>query len=299
MPFERFPHPPRRIAVVGGGITGLSAALTLSQSNAVTLFEAEPRLGGHARTLIAGKRGDQPVDTGFIVFNHANYPHLTRLFDRLGVDTAPSSMSFGASTLGGRLEFALASLDKLFAQRRRILDPRFLRMLRDILRFNAQAEATVRPGMTIGELLTELGTGAWFRDHYITPFSGAIWSTPTVGILDFPADAMIRFFRNHALLGRTGHHQWMTVRGGSIQYVSRLSALLSNQGVDLRTSAPVTSIHRQAGGVVVQAKGGVPEMFDDVVLATHADVMPPRLNAPPWAPSAFSRMRPCCTLIPG
>ncbi len=272
MPFERFPHPPRRIAVVGGGITGLSAALTLSQSNVVTLFESEPRLGGHARTLMAGKRGDQPVDTGFIVFNHTNYPHLTRLFDRLGVDIAPSSMSFGASTLGGRLEFALASLDKLFAQRRRILDPRFLRMLRDILRFNARAEQTVRPGMTIGELLAELGTGDWFRDHYITPFSGAIWSTPTMGILEFPAHAMVQFFRNHALLGRTGHHQWMTVRGGSIQYVTRLAALLSRQGVDLRTAAPVTSVRRQAGGVVVQAKGGLPEMFDDVVMATHADV---------------------------
>lgn len=272
MPFEQFPHPPRRIAVVGGGITGLSAALTLSQSNAVTLFESEPRLGGHARTLIAGRRGDQPVDTGFIVFNHTNYPHLTRLFDRLGVDTAPSTMSFGASIQGGKLEFALASLDKIFAQRRRIVDPRFLRMLRDILRFNAKAEDTVRPGMTIAELLSELGTGPWFRDHYITPFSGAIWSTPTVGILDFPAHAMVQFFRNHALLGRKGHHQWMTVRGGSVQYVSRLTALLSRQGVDLRTSAPVTAIRRQAGGVLVQAQGGLPEMFDDVVMATHADV---------------------------
>lgn len=272
MPFERFPHPPRRIAVVGGGITGLSAALTLSQSNAVTLFESEPRLGGHARTLMAGKRGDQPVDTGFIVFNHTNYPHLTRLFDRLGVETAPSTMSFGASIQGGKLEFALASIDKIFAQRRRIVDPRFLRMLRDILRFNAKAEDTVRPGMTIAELLSELGTGPWFRDHYITPFSGAIWSTPTVGILDFPAHAMVQFFRNHALLGRKGHHQWMTVRGGSVQYVSRLTALLSRQGVDLRTSAPVTAIRRQAGGVLVQAQGGLPEMFDDVVMATHADV---------------------------
>ena len=272
MPFERFPHPPRRIAVVGGGITGLSAALALSETNAVTLFEAEARLGGHARTLLAGKRGDQPVDTGFIVFNHVNYPHLTQLFERLGVDTAPSSMSFGASTRGGKLEFALASLDQLFAQRRRILDPRFLRMLRDILRFNARAEATVRPGMTIGQLLAELGTGAWFRDHYITPFSGAIWSTPTAGILDFPAHSMVQFFRNHALLGTSGHHQWHTVRGGSIQYVQRLAALLSRQGVDLRTAAPVTGVHRQAGGVVVQAKGGTPEMFDDVVLATHADV---------------------------
>lgn len=272
MPFESLNSPPRRIAVVGAGITGLSAALALSPSHAVTLYEAEPRLGGHARTVMAGKRGDQPVDTGFIVFNHVNYPHLTRLFDRLGVETAPSSMSFGASTRGGRLEYALASLDQLFAQRRRIADPRFLRMLADILRFNARAEATVTPGMTIADLLAALGTGAWFRDHYITPFSGAIWSTPTTGILDFPAHALVSFFRNHALLGRKGHHQWHTVRGGSVQYVSRLAALLARQGADIRTNAPVTAIHRTSGGVVIHSPGAIPEAFDDVIMATHSDV---------------------------
>lgn len=272
MPFENLRQPPRRIAVIGAGITGLSAALSLSTDHAVTLYEAEARLGGHARTLVAGKRGDQPVDTGFIVFNHVNYPHLTRLFDRLGVETAPASMSFGASTLGGRLEYALASLDKLFAQRRRALDPRFLRMLADILRFNARAEATVTPGMTIADLLDALNTGPWFRDHYITPFSGAIWSTPTRGILDFPAHALVRFFRNHALLGRKGHHQWHTVRGGSVTYVNRLAALLSRQGAEIRTAAPVTAIRRHAGGVILHSPGALPEAFDDVVLATHADV---------------------------
>ncbi|MFZ1481034.1 MAG: FAD-dependent oxidoreductase [Paracoccaceae bacterium] len=271
MPFEQISQPPRRIAVVGGGISGLSAALALCETNAVTVYEAEGRMGGHARTLLAGKRGDQPVDTGFIVFNHVNYPHLTALFDRLGVPTAPSNMSFGASTLGGRLEYALASLDKLFAQRRRIADPRFLRMLADILRFNARAEATVSPGMTISGLLDALGTGAWFRDHYITPFSGAIWSTPTTGILDFPAHVLVSFFRNHALLGRKGHHQWHTVRGGSIQYVSRLATLLARQGVDIRTSAPVAAIRREAGAVFLRARGAEWEVFDDVVLATHAD----------------------------
>lgn len=272
MPFERFRHPPRRIAIVGAGITGLSAALALSETNIVTIYEAEKRLGGHARTLLAGKRGDQPVDTGFIVFNHVNYPHLVRLFDRLNVPTAPAEMSFGASTMGGKLEYALASLDSLFAQRRRIADPRFLRMVRDILRFNAKAESTVTPGMTIAELLDALGTGTWFRDHYITPFSGAIWSTPTRGILDFPAQAMVSFFRNHGLLSNSGHHQWHTVHGGSVQYVSRLTALLSSHGVDIRISAPVTSVHRQAGSVVIHSPGAEPEIFDDVVMATHADV---------------------------
>ncbi|MFM7333780.1 MAG: NAD(P)/FAD-dependent oxidoreductase [Tabrizicola sp.] len=271
MPFENLRQPPRRIAVVGAGISGLSAALELSPTNAVTLYEAENRLGGHARTVIAGKRGDQPVDTGFIVFNHVNYPNLVRLFDRLGVPTAPSSMTFAASTMGGRLEYGLESLDKIFAQRRRIADPRYLRMIRDILRFNSKCEETVRPGMTIANLLDALGTGPWFRDHYITPFSGAIWSTPTRGILDFPAYALVNFFRNHALLTRNGH-QWHTVRGGSVEYVSRLTSQLAKQGVEVRSGTPVQSIRRQAGGVIIHAQGGEPEVFDDVVLATHSDI---------------------------
>ncbi|MBP9184312.1 MAG: FAD-dependent oxidoreductase [Fuscovulum sp.] len=272
MPFERFRQPPLRIAVVGGGITGLSSALALSASHAVTLYESAPRLGGHARTLIAGKRGDQPVDTGFIVFNHVNYPHLTRLFDRLQVPTAPSSMTFGASTLGGRLEFALKTLDKVFAQRWRIADPRYLRMIGDILRFNTRAETLVTPGMTIAGLLDALGTGPWFRDHYITPFSGAIWSTPTQGILEFPAHALVSFFRNHGLFGRRHQHQWHTVRGGSVEYVTRLTAVLARQGVDLRPSAPVSAIRRSAGGVILHSPGAEPEFFDQVVMATHADV---------------------------
>ena len=272
MPFERLSQPPRRIAVVGGGITGLSAALRLSQTNAVTLYEAEPRLGGHARTLIAGKRGDQPVDTGFIVFNHVNYPHLTQLFKDLDVPTAPSNMGFGASTMGGKLEYALASLNTIFAQRRRIADPRFLKMLADILRFNARAEATVTPDMTIAGLLEALNTGPWFRDHYITPFTGAIWSTPTHDILNFPAHALIRFFKNHALLGHTGHHQWHTVRGGSVEYVRRLTDALTRQGVDIRTSAPIAAIKRDADTVHIRAQGAEWEVFDDVILATPADL---------------------------
>jgi len=272
MPFEHLSQPPRRIAVVGGGITGLSAALRLSKTNAVTLFESEPRLGGHARTLMAGKRRDQPVDTGFIVFNHVNYPHLTQLFDELGVPTAPSNMGFGASTMGGKLEYALASLDTIFAQRRRIVDPRFLKMLADILRFNKRAESTVTPDMTIAGLLEALNTGPWFRDHYITPFTGAIWSTPTADILNFPAHALIRFFKNHALLGHTGHHQWHTVRGGSVEYVRRLTDELTRQGVDIRTSAPIAAIKRSDNTVHIRAKGAEWEMFDDVILATAADL---------------------------
>jgi uncharacterized protein len=271
MPFETTAAAPRRIAVIGGGISGMSAAHMLGDSHHVVLFEAEHRLGGHARTVIAGKRGDQPVDTGFIVFNSVNYPHLVRLFDKLDVPVAKSSMSFGASIDGGRIEYGLASLDTLFAQRKNLMNPKFLGMIRDILRFNKHAVAVAKPGMVIRDLLAALGTGDYFRDYYITPFSGAIWSTPTKGILDFPADAMIRFFDNHRLLHTEGQHQWFTVQGGSVQYVSRLQATLVQQGVDVRLGAAIAGVQRFNGGVQIRAQGAEWESFDDVVFATHSD----------------------------
>jgi predicted NAD/FAD-binding protein len=273
MPFERPDTPPRRIAVIGGGISGMAAAHLLADRHSVVLFEAEARLGGHARTVLAGKRGDQPVDTGFIVFNRVNYPHLVRLFEKLDVPVTESAMSFGASIDGGRIEYGLASLDTIFAQRRNLLRPAFLRMIRDILHFNKHAEAhATDPVMTIRQLLARLGTGTAFRDHYITPFSGAIWSTPTSGILDFPAQALIRFFRNHALMGYEGQHQWYTVKGGSIEYVRRLQGAMQAQGVDIRLAAPIAAVKRQAGSVMVRATGGEWELFDDVIFATHSDV---------------------------
>ena len=271
MPFETLGQAPRRIAVVGGGISGMAAAHLLAASHNVVLFEAEGRLGGHARTVMAGKRGDQPVDTGFIVFNRVNYPHLVGLFEALNVPVVESSMSFCASIDGGRIEYGLASLDTLFAQRKNLMNPRFLGMVRDILKFNKQAVATAKPGMVIGDLLEALGTGAYFRDYYITPFSGAIWSTPTTGILDFPADAMIRFFQNHALLSNDGQHQWYTVKGGSVQYVQRMQAALQAEGVDLRLSSPIAGVQRSPGGVMVRAHGGDWDLFDDVIFATHSD----------------------------
>ena len=272
MPFETLGSIPRRIAVIGGGISGMAAAHLLADANSVVLFEAEGRLGGHARTKIAGKRGDQPVDTGFIVFNKVNYPNLLGLFDRLDVPYVESSMSFGASIAGGRIEYGLASLDAIFAQRKNIASPRFLRMIRDVVHFNKNALAVVKPGMTIRDLLAALGTGDWFRDYYITPFSGAIWSTPTAGILDFPAHALVRFFENHHLLDFEGQHQWYTVKGGSIEYVRRLQSSLTTRGVDLRLGSAVAGIKRDGGGVQVRAFGGEWEQFDEVVLATHSDI---------------------------
>ena len=293
MPFENLGPAPRRIAVIGGGISGMAAAHLLAERNSVVLYEAEPRLGGHARTVLAGKHRDQPVDTGFIVFNRVNYPNLTRLFDRLNVPVTTSAMSFGASIRGGAMEYGLASIDTLFAQRRNAFSPRFLRMLSDILHFNRNAEALASdPTMTIADLLARLGTGPWFRDHYITPFSGAIWSTPTVGILDFPAQALVRFFRNHALMDVTGQHQWFTVKGGSVEYVRRLQAAMAAQGVDIRTATPVASVRRQAGSVFLRAHGCEPELFDDVVFATHSDITLRLLpDATPAETDALSAIR--------
>ncbi|MFC2967602.1 NAD(P)/FAD-dependent oxidoreductase [Acidimangrovimonas pyrenivorans] len=263
---------PRRIAVIGGGIAGMATALLLAPQNRVTLFEAAPRLGGHARTVIAGKRGDQPVDTGFIVFNYANYPHLTRLFADLDVPVQRSDMTFGVSLDGGRLEYALRNLSGLFAQRRNLARPRFWGMLRDIARFNAGAEAAaVSDDMTVDELIAALGLGAAFRRHYLLPICGAIWSTPSGEVGAFPARSLLRFFRNHALLSPGGQHQWWTVSGGSVAYVTRLAARLRLLGVETRTGCPVRSVIRDAAGAQVRPEGGVAERFDEVVLACHSD----------------------------
>jgi len=272
MPFETANNARQKVAVIGAGISGLGAAHLLADRHQVVLFEAALRLGGHARTVIAGKRGDQPVDTGFIVFNRVNYPHMVQLFEDLDVPVADSNMSFGASIRGGALEYALRSVGSVFVQKRNAVNPAFLRMLWDINRFNTHAVRLANdPGMTIGGFLDRLGTGAWFRDYYILPLSGAIWSTPTRGILEFPAQAMIRFFQNHALLSATGQHQWYTVQGGSVEYVRRLAASLARRGVDIRLSAPVQQVTRDAAGVVVKAQGGAEERFDQVILATHSD----------------------------
>ncbi|SNX68263.1 hypothetical protein SAMN05878503_10235 [Cereibacter ovatus] len=272
MPFETSEFARRRVAVIGAGISGMAAAHLLARDHSVVLIEAEKRLGGHARTVIAGKRGDQPVDTGFIVYNKVNYPHLTRLFDDLQVPVVKSDMSFGASVRGGRLEYGLKDLGAVFAQKKNALDPRFLGMLMDILRFNAHAaEHADDPVMTIRDLLERLDLGAWFRDYYLLPVSGAIWSTPSRGILDFPAQALIRFFQNHALLSHRDQHQWYTVAGGSVEYVSRLQAAMGSAGVDMRTGAAVAGVRRLPDGVQVRCEGGDWEAFDEVIFATHSD----------------------------
>ena len=273
MPFETSTTLPRKIAVIGAGISGMGAAHALAKDHHVVLFEAENRLGGHARTRMAGPNRDQAVDTGFIVFNDANYPNLTALFDHLGVPITDSNMSFGASFGGGAMEYGLENLNALFATRSNIANPRFYRMLRDLIQFNrhgltaSQGDAT----LTIGGLLKKLKLSDYFRDHYLLPFSGAIWSTPKEKILDFPAYAMMRFFDNHALLSATGQHQWYTVDGGSQEYVTRLESDMRKRAIDMRLGAPIQGVRRTPLGADVRAVGGDWKGFDEVIFATHSD----------------------------
>ena len=266
------PIRPKKIAVIGGGISGLGAAYVLSNTYQVTLFEAENRLGGHARTVFAGKNGNQAVDTGFIVFNYPNYPELSQLFSELNVPIAKSDMSFGASLKDGTIEYALRNFDAIFAQRKNVLNPRFVKMVWDINRFNTIGLTVADDeSLTIGQFLQRLKTGDWFRDYYLLPLSGAIWSTPTEKILDFPAYAMLQFFKNHALLSRSGQHQWYTVKGGSREYVNRLENVLAQKRVEIRVKTPVASVTRHQTGVVVKTYSCEPQTFDEVVFATHSD----------------------------
>lgn len=281
MPFENIQADKRRIAIIGGGVSGLGAAYALRGSENVILFESGVKLGGHARTVLAGKNGNMPVDTGFLVYNNVNYPHLTKLFDELAVPTIPSDMSFGASIDGGWLEYGILAPKAIIAQKRNIFRPKFLGMMRDILKFNKLAnKSLIDSSITIGNLIKDWGLGDWFRDYYLTPFTGAIWSTPITKILNFPALPMIKFMKNHALLGTGGQHDWRTVNGGSCEYVHRVENKLRESGVEIRLSTAVTSVRRVDSGVEVKAAGGVYEYFDEVIFATHSDITLGMLSDP-------------------
>lgn len=272
MPFENISHPPLKIAVIGGGISGLGAAHLLSPFNAVTLFEAEPRLGGHARTILAGKRQDVPVDSGFIVFNDLNYPKLIGLFEKLDLQISDSDMSFGVSAEDGRIEYALKTWPDLFAQKRNLMRPKFYAMLRDIVTFNKLALSHSHDlSITLGDLIKDLKLGDWFKYYYLLPFSGAIWSTPIEEMLAFPAASLARFFENHKLFSVSEQPQWKTITGGSINYVEQVALDLERRGVEMRLKSPVQSVTRHLEGAWVKTRGGQEELFDRVIFACHSD----------------------------
>ncbi len=274
-----------KIAVVGAGIAGLSCAYRLVQGGAdVTLYEAGQYFGGHSNTVEVTLDGvSAGVDTGFLVFNDRTYPQLIALFAELGVETAPSDMSFSvklplAEGRGARmLEWAGANLDTVFAQRSNLFNPRFLRMLRDILRFNKQAtalalgESTVPAlDMSLGEFLDRHAYSAQFRAWYLLPMAACIWSCPADQMLAFPVATFVRFCHNHGLLQVSDRPQWRTVKGGSRNYVDKLLAAIPSR----RLATPVTALTRHAGGgprsVRIDTAAGS-EQFDQVVLACHSD----------------------------
>jgi predicted NAD/FAD-binding protein len=258
---------PIKLAVIGAGVSGLSCAWLLNRSHEVVLYEADARLGGHSHTVDAA---GMAVDTGFIVYNEANYPNLTALFEHLGVRTKTAEMSFGVSLDEGALEYGSAHPAAILAQPTNLLRPRFWSMLKDLMRFYREAPralaALEAQPCTLGELLDRGRYGRAFQDDHLLPQIGAIWSTSPAGARDYPAEALIRFFENHGLLKLLRRPQWRTVEGGSRNYVRRLA-----EGLKVRSGSPVTEIRRTNDGVLVKDASGRIDRFDQVVIATHAD----------------------------
>ncbi|NOU05987.1 MAG: FAD-dependent oxidoreductase [Hyphomicrobiaceae bacterium] len=262
----------KSIAVVGSGISGLSAAWLLAKHYDVTLFEAEGRAGGHSNTCdVPGGARTVPVDTGFIVYNVASYPNLIALFDHLKVPTTEAEMSFAVSLDDGAYEYAGTGLATLFGQPTNFFRPSHWRMICDIFRFFREAVALAASRhddqRTLGQYLAAEGYSDAFVTRHILPMAAAIWSTPSCGVLDFPISAFVRFFANHGLLQVKDRPQWRTVVGGSREYVRRL---LADFNGTVRLGEPVQRVARSPNGVVVSTLNG-DRLFDACVIATHAD----------------------------
>ncbi|MES9971837.1 MAG: FAD-dependent oxidoreductase [Candidatus Thiodiazotropha sp.] len=258
-----------KIAVIGSGISGLSAAWLLHRKHQVTLYEAADYLGGHTHTVDVTLDGiSHPVDTGFLVYNDLTYPNLIKLFDHLGVETHETQMSFSVSVPEADLEWAGANLGTLFAQRRNLIRLHYWRMLQEIVHFNSRAQALLnwseQRRLTLGGLLDREGYSEWFRSWYLLPMAAAIWSSSPDEILGFPAATFLRFCINHRLLQIKGRPQWRSLIGGGRSYVEKLA-----QPLDLRLNTPVESVTRQGDRVVV-ATTRSHTLYDAVIFATHA-----------------------------
>jgi uncharacterized protein len=254
------------IAVVGSGISGLSAAWLLSKRHRVTLYEADGRLGGHSNTV---EVGGVAVDTGFIVYNEATYPNFSALMGHLKVATKTSNMTFAVSLDDGRLEYSGTSLTGLFAQPRNIVSPRFWGMLRDLLRFYREAPHATRDlgDASLDAYLDASGYGTAFRTDHLYPMAAAIWSTPAAEIGDYPARAFVRFCENHGLLQLVNRPLWRTLAGGSRAYVWKLA-----EGIpEILVNTPISAVRRHSDCVEIVSRGGEARRFDQIVLATHAD----------------------------
>ncbi|MCP4468579.1 MAG: FAD-dependent oxidoreductase [Halieaceae bacterium] len=263
-----------KIAVIGSGISGLTSAHYLSADHEVTVFEASKRIGGHTATMDVelGTR-KYAIDTGFIVFNDWTYPNFIALLEELGVASTPTEMGFSVADPETGLEYSGASLNTLFAQRSNLFSVSFMRMVRDILRFNKESVAELESGglgddVTLGDYLARRGYSEKFTRHYLAAMGSAIWSSDATTILDFPVVFFLRFFKNHGLLSVSNRPQWRVITGGSREYLAPLCARYSQR---IHTDTPIASVQRSAAGVTLCLQDGRSLQFDQVVIATHSD----------------------------
>jgi predicted NAD/FAD-binding protein len=258
-----------KLAVIGTGIAGNVASYLLSPDHEITVFEQNDYVGGHSNTVrVDAVDGPHAIDTGFIVFNEERYPQFTTLLRQLDVESNASSMSFSVRCDDNGLEYSNLSL---FAQRRNVANPSFLRLLADIVRFNKSSrELLLRAddSVLLGSFLDEHSYSKPFVDRFLYPMGAAIWSADPKQMREFPARFFAQFFTNHRFLDIVGQPEWRVVRGGSSAYVAKLTARFRDR---IRLSTPVTSIRRGVGHVVVSTRRGEPERFDEVIVATHGD----------------------------
>lgn len=261
-----------KIAIIGSGISGNTAAYCLSQYHDITLYEAGDHVGGHTHTHdIDWKGSSYAIDTGFIVCNDRTYPNFLNLLDQLDVEKQPTEMSFSVMNQDTGLEYNGHSLDTLFAQRSNIVNPVFHRMLWDIIRFNRQSLLLLESDdndISLGEYLFTNRYHREFIENYIVPMGAAIWSTDPVSMYDFPAKFFIRFFENHGLLDIKNRPQWYVIKGGSKSYVEAMSQQYADK---IKLNTPVESVKRTPVGVTVEARGEIAEKFDAVFFACHSD----------------------------
>lgn len=265
----------KKIAIIGSGISGISCAWLLQKDHDITLFEKNNYIGGHSNTASIQYDGESEVnvDTGFIVFNFRTYPNLKAFFELLGVEIMKSNMSFGIKNLDNNLEYCGSSLAGLFAQKKNLLNPRFLRMIKDILKFNKTAIEMIESGvdfgeMTLFEFINKINMGEYFRDYYLLPMAGAIWSCPVETIKNYPAATFLQFFYNHGLLTVKNQPQWYTVKGGSKEYVKKMVAEFRDK---IKLGCTIKSARKSVDKVILTDQSGEEYEFDDVIFASHGD----------------------------